>query len=200
MSDDIILKTSFRGFNKKAVMDYIEELQTENKRLTERLALLEDYLKSVNLDPEKKETSNEEDLLNTELRKAETAKAGETEKAVALEKEILFSETEEFKTEDDFDTDNDEDLDEQIDLYLQELQEEIRREEEELGPEVIPEALPGAEEVALLQEPAVRVKVKVRSLAKEAAAEEPLAETASAEAAPVAKKKKVKKKKAKKVK
>lgn len=41
MSDEVILKTSFLGFNRKEVMDYIETLQKENRELKKRLAALE---------------------------------------------------------------------------------------------------------------------------------------------------------------
>lgn len=44
MEKDIILKTSFRGFNKKAVMDYIEKLQKENQALKARVAELEEVI------------------------------------------------------------------------------------------------------------------------------------------------------------
>lgn len=41
MSDEVILKTSFMGFNKQEVMDYIETLQKENRELKKRIAQLE---------------------------------------------------------------------------------------------------------------------------------------------------------------
>lgn len=41
MSDEVILKTSFMGFDKKEVMDYIESLQKENRELKKRIAQLE---------------------------------------------------------------------------------------------------------------------------------------------------------------
>lgn len=41
MSDEVILKTSFMGFNKQEVMDYIETLQKENRELKKRIARLE---------------------------------------------------------------------------------------------------------------------------------------------------------------
>ena len=44
MSDDILLKTSFRGFDRKEVMDYIETIQKENRELKKRIAELEDAL------------------------------------------------------------------------------------------------------------------------------------------------------------
>lgn len=41
MSDEVILKTSFMGFDKKEVIDYIESLQKENRELKKRIAQLE---------------------------------------------------------------------------------------------------------------------------------------------------------------
>ena len=37
MDQDIVMKTSLMGFDKEAVMDYIEELQKENRRLKKEL-------------------------------------------------------------------------------------------------------------------------------------------------------------------
>lgn len=44
MEKSTVLKTSFRGFDKKAVMDYIEQLQAENMALKDRVAALEAQL------------------------------------------------------------------------------------------------------------------------------------------------------------
>lgn len=41
MSDEVILKTSFMGFDKKEVIDYIESLQKENRELKKRISQLE---------------------------------------------------------------------------------------------------------------------------------------------------------------
>lgn len=43
MSDEVILKTSFMGFDKKEVIDYIESLQKENRELKKRIAELEGH-------------------------------------------------------------------------------------------------------------------------------------------------------------
>lgn len=44
MEKSTVLKTSFRGFDKKAVMDYIEQLQAENMALKDRISELESRL------------------------------------------------------------------------------------------------------------------------------------------------------------
>ncbi len=76
MDKDIILKTSFRGFNKKAVMDYIEELQKENLALKTRVAELEEMILQDEVevkDPSSEETSAETVVIDAEPAEEDTA-------------------------------------------------------------------------------------------------------------------------------
>ncbi len=85
MDKDIILKTSFRGFNKKAVMDYIEELQKENLALKARVAELEEMILQDEVevkDPSSEETSAETVVIDAEP--AEEDAASTTVEAPAL--------------------------------------------------------------------------------------------------------------------
>lgn len=89
MDQDIILKTSFRGFNKKAVMDYIEELQKENLALKARVAELEEMIlqdevevKEVPSENTVAEPAADTVVIDAEPTAAETASV--TAEAVAL--------------------------------------------------------------------------------------------------------------------
>lgn len=60
MEKDIIFKKSLFGFKKQVVMDYILELQTENKHLREQLAKLEEKIDSLEKEALKAELLEEE--------------------------------------------------------------------------------------------------------------------------------------------
>lgn len=78
MDKDIILKTSFRGFNKKAVMDYIEDLQKENLALKARVAELEEMILQDEVevkDPSSEKSTEEPVVIDAEPTEEDTASA-----------------------------------------------------------------------------------------------------------------------------
>lgn len=122
MDKDIILKTSFRGFNKKAVMDYIEDLQKENLALKARVAELEEMI--LQDEVEVKEVPSEhtaaEPAADTVVIDAEPA--AETT-SVTADTVALFG-TDSPKDTDDFDK-----MEAQLDEQFQKLVDEYAGEE-----------------------------------------------------------------------
>lgn len=100
MSDEVILKTSFMGFNKQEVMDYIETLQKENRELKKRIARLEGRP-----EPEDAETQPEK----TEPEEAEAPQEAPEElpkiSNVNLQNPLEEESTEEESTEEDMEPD-----------------------------------------------------------------------------------------------
>ncbi len=123
MDKDIILKTSFRGFNKKAVMDYIEELQKENLALKARVAELEEMI--LQDEVEVKEVPSENTVVkpvaDTVVIDAEPAAA---ETASVMEAAVALPGTDSPKDTDDFDK-----MEAQLDEQFQKLVDEYAGEE-----------------------------------------------------------------------
>ncbi len=115
MDKDIILKTSFRGFNKKAVMDYIEELQKENLALKARVAELEEMI--LQDEVEVKESTEEPVVIDAEQEEVDTASS-------TAEKPAALPDADSLKDTDDFDK-----MEAQLDEQFQKLVDEYAGEE-----------------------------------------------------------------------
>lgn len=94
MGDDILLKTSLMGFNKKEVMDYVEALQKENHDLKEKLRKLEEEKEKENLPAVSEEGSNfvpftlediSMDALSDDLRELDAASLNEAATEIKTE-------------------------------------------------------------------------------------------------------------------
>ncbi len=115
MNQDIILKTSFRGFNKKAVMDYIEDLQKENLALKARVAELEEMI--LQDEVEVKETTADTVVIDAEPAEADTISSTAKEPAALPDADSP-------KDTDDFDK-----MEAQLDEQFQKLVDEYAGEE-----------------------------------------------------------------------
>ncbi len=155
MDQDIILKTSFRGFNKKAVMDYIEDLQKENLALKARVAELEEMI--LQDEVEVKDPSSEKSSEETVVIDAEPAE--EEEVSTAAEKPAVLPGADSPKNTDDFDK-MEAQLDEQfqklVDEYAGEEKSAEDSEETESGEEEAEKAEPGKTKKGFR----IRVRVK----------------------------------------
>lgn len=115
MDKDIILKTSFRGFNKKAVMDYIEELQKENLALKARVAELEEMI--LQDEVEVKESAEEPVVIDAEQEEVDTPSS-------TVEEPAALPDADSLKDTDDFDK-----MEAQLDEQFQKLVDEYAGEE-----------------------------------------------------------------------
>ncbi len=120
MDKDIILKTSFRGFNKKAVMDYIEDLQKENLALKARVAELEEMI----LQDEVEVKDDIKDISSESTAEPVVDAEPEEEKTSASEAPAALLSTDSPKDTDDFDQ-----MEAQLDEQFQKLVNEYAGEE-----------------------------------------------------------------------